>query len=209
MRQVPGWVAERLEAAAAVFADRGFEHTRVEDLAEATGVPRATLYYYFAGKEDLLAWLLRQTLAAEAEAVTEAASGPGDARTRLEQVVRAQLGVMAANPATYRALLAESGRVGRIPEMSAAVKTGFFTPLRRLLDDGVADGSLRPVDDAETVVAAIYGALTVAGLHYLLADNRLDTERVSAQVCALVLRGLEPATLPAGRPPGAGHSTPY
>jgi TetR/AcrR family transcriptional regulator len=201
MRQVPGWVAERLGAAAAVFADRGFEHTRVEDLAEATGVPRATLYYYFAGKEDLLAWLLRQTLAAEAEAVAEAASGPGDARTRLEQVVRAQLGVMAANPATYRALLAESGRVGRIPEISAAVKTGFYAPLRRLLDEGVADRSLRPVDDPETVMAAIYGALTIAGLHYLLADNRLDTERVAAQVCALVLRGLEPAIVSAGRPP--------
>jgi TetR/AcrR family transcriptional regulator len=205
MRQVPGWVAERLEAAAAVFADRGFEATRVEDLAEATGVPRATLYYYFAGKEDLLAWLLRQTLAAEAEAVTEVASGPGDARSRLEQVVRAQLGVMAANPATCRALLAESGRVGRIPEIAAAVETGFYAPLRRLLDEGAADGSLRPVEDAETVVAAIYGALTIAGLHYLLADKCLDTERVTAQVCALVLGGLEPVTLPAGQPVAEPH----
>jgi TetR/AcrR family transcriptional regulator len=198
VRQVPGWVAERLEAAAAVFADRGFEATRVEDLAEATGVPRATLYYYFAGKEDLLAWLLRQTLAAEAEAVTEAASGPGDARRRLEQVVRAQLGIMADNPATCRALLAESGRVGRIPEIAAAVETGFYAPLRRLLEEGAADGSLQAMEDPETVVAAIYGALTIAGLHYLLADNRLDTERVAAQVCTLVLGGLEPAVRPAG-----------
>ena len=197
MRQVPGWVAERLEAAAAVFADRGFEATRVEDLAEATGVPRATLYYYFAGKEDLLAWLLRQTLAAEAEAVKEAAAGPGDARSRLERVVRAQLGVMAANPATCRALLAESGRVGRMPEVTAAIETGFYAPVRRLLAEGAVDGSLRPVEDAQTVVAALYGALTMAGLHYLLADNRLDGERVAAEVCALVLEGLRPATVPA------------
>jgi TetR/AcrR family transcriptional regulator len=208
MRQVPGWVAERLEAAAAVFADRGFEATRVEDLAEATGVPRATLYYYFAGKEDLLAWLLRRTLAAEAEAVTEAASGPGDAGSRLERVVRAHLGVMAANPATCRALLAESGRAGRIPEVSAAVESGFYAPLRRLLAEGAADGSLRPVEDAETVVAALYGAVTVAGLHYVLADNRLDPERVAAEVCALVIGGLQPAAVPAGGPPGGAPAGP-
>jgi AcrR family transcriptional regulator len=203
MRQVPGWVAERLEAAAAVFADRGFEATRVEDLAEATGVPRATLYYYFAGKEDLLAWLLRRALTVEAEAVTEAASGPGDARSRLERVVRARLGIMAANPSTCRALMTESGRVGRIPEISAAIERGFYAPLRRLLAEGAGDGSLRPVEDAETVVAALYGAVTFAGLHYLLADNRLDAERVAAEVCTLVLCGLEPDTVPAGRPPGA------
>ncbi len=208
MRQVPGWVAERLEAAAAVFADRGFEATRVEDLAEATGVPRATLYYYFAGKEDLLAWLLRQMLAAEADAVTEAAYGPGDARSRLGRVVQAQLGIMAANPATCRALLAEWGRAGRMPEVSAAIERGFYVPLRRLLAEGAADGSLRPVEDPETVVAALYGALTVAGLHYLLADNRLDAERVAAEVCALIFRGLDSATVPAGPPPGGAPAGP-
>src|SRR5712691_7707331 len=91
MRAVPDGIAERLDGAARVFADHGFDQTRIEQLAEATGIPRATLYYYFAGKEDILAWLLRRMLAANAEAVARAAEGPGSARERLEAVVLAKL----------------------------------------------------------------------------------------------------------------------
>ena len=75
MREVPEGIVERLDGAASVFADRGFDQTRIEDLAEATGIPRATLYYYFAGKEDILAWLLRRMLAEMAEAVATARAG--------------------------------------------------------------------------------------------------------------------------------------
>ncbi len=171
MRVVPEGIAERLEAAARVFADHGFDQTRIEDLAEATGVPRATLYYYFAGKEDILAWLLRR-------------------RHRLEAVVRAKIDVMARHPATCRALIADLGRAGRIPEIAAAIQEAFHHPVRRLLAEGAADGTLRPVGDPETTASAVYGAVTTAAAHYLVADNRLDTERVTAEVTTFLLGGL-------------------
>ncbi|MEW6474258.1 MAG: helix-turn-helix domain-containing protein [Actinomycetota bacterium] len=65
------------------MAERGYDETRMEDLAEATGAPKATLYYHFSGKEAILAWLLRSALSAVGEAVAEAAAGRGTAR-RLE-----------------------------------------------------------------------------------------------------------------------------
>ena len=190
MRVVPDGIAERLESAARVFADHGFDRTRIEELAEATGIPRATLYYYFAGKEDILAWLLRRMLAEMDEAVAGAAAGPGTARDRLEAVLRAKVEVQARHPATCRALMADLGRAGRIPEIADAIQAVFHQPVRRLLAEGAADGTLRPVGDPETTAAAIYGAVTMAGAHYLVADNRLDSERVAAEVTTFVLTGL-------------------
>jgi AcrR family transcriptional regulator len=190
MRVVPEGIAERLGAAARTFADRGFDQTRIEDLAEATGIPRATLYYYFTGKEDILAWLLRRMLADMAEAVSGAASGPGTSRDRLEAVVRAKLDVMGRHPATCRALIADLGRAGRIPEIAAAIQEAFHHPVRRLLAEGEVDGTLRPVGDPETTASAVYGAVTTAAAHYLVADNRLDTDRVATEVTAFVLEGL-------------------
>lgn len=85
---------------AAVFAGRGFDAVRMEDLAAATGVPRATLYYHFSGKEAVLEWLLRSTLGDLARVVRAAAlESPGDARQRLERVVRAVLALMGRRPA--------------------------------------------------------------------------------------------------------------
>jgi AcrR family transcriptional regulator len=183
-------MAERLDAAAWVFADQGFDQTRIEDLAEATGIPRATLYYYFAGKEDILAWLLRRMLVDMAQVVAVASSGVAPARDRLAAVVRAEIDVMARHPATCRALLADLGRAGRIPEISAAIQAAFHHPVRRLLAEGEADGSLRPVGDPETTASALYGAITTAAAHFLVADNRLDTERVTTEVTTFVLAGL-------------------
>ena len=190
MRVVPDGIAERLEAAAQVFADHGFDQTRIEQLAEATGIPRATLYYYFAGKEDILAWLLRRMLVEMAEAVAGAAAGSGTARDRLEGVLRAKLEVQARHPATCRALMADLGRAGRIPDIAAAIQAAFHQPVRRLLAEGEADGSLRPVGDPETTASAVYGAVTMAGAHYLVADYRLDPDRVAAEVTTFVLAGL-------------------
>jgi AcrR family transcriptional regulator len=44
---------EILEAAAAVFAERGFRTTRVADVAERAGIGKGTVYEYFRSKEDL------------------------------------------------------------------------------------------------------------------------------------------------------------
>jgi TetR/AcrR family transcriptional regulator len=190
MRGVPEGITERLEVAARVFADHGFDQTRIEDLAEVTGIPRATLYYYFAGKEDILAWLLGRMLADVDEAVAAAAGGPGTARDRLVAVVRAKVDVMARHPDTWRALVADLGRAGRIPEIAAATEAAFHAPVRRLLAEGEADGTLRPVDDPETTVAAVYGAVTMAAAHFVLADNRVDADRVAAEVTTFLLHGL-------------------
>src|SRR5206468_8696114 len=124
------------------------------------------------------------------DAVAAAADQPGTARCRLEAVVRAKIGVMARHPATCRALMADLGRAGRIPEIAAAIQAAFHHPVRRLLAEGEADGSLRPVSDPETTASAVYGAVTMAGAHYLVADNRLDPARVAAEVTTLVLAGL-------------------
>ncbi|HZQ79711.1 MAG TPA: TetR/AcrR family transcriptional regulator [Acidimicrobiia bacterium] len=196
MRVVPEGIAERLEAAAAVFADHGFDQTRIEDVAEATGIPRATLYYYFAGKEDILAWLLRLMLEELAGAVAGAAAPPGTARDRMEAVIRAKIAVMARHPATCRALMADLGRAGRIPEIAAAIQAAFHEPVRALLAEGEADGTLRPVGDPETTASAVYGAVTTAAAHYLVADNRVDIGRVAGEVTRFVLSGLgAPAAL--------------
>ena len=62
MRKIPRQISDRLPAAADLFAEKGLNDSKIEDVAAVTGVPKATLYYYFAGKEDILAFLLEDLL---------------------------------------------------------------------------------------------------------------------------------------------------
>lgn len=53
---------EILDAAAALFAEHGFAATTTRAIAERTGIRQASLYYHFAGKDDILAELLERTV---------------------------------------------------------------------------------------------------------------------------------------------------
>ena len=196
MKQIPAPMAERLRLAAVPIAARGLDQTRLEDLAAATGVPRATLYYYFAGKEDILAFLLRDFLTTMGDAVTAAASGPGLARPRLAAVIHAQLQVMAAQPHVCQALLAELGRAGRIPDIAHSIGQAFHQPVLDLLRAGAKDGSLRRLPDPAVAARTIFGAVVASALADLLLAGTVAVDQLGKRVTDLVLRGIQPATTP-------------
>lgn len=51
-----------LDAAGRLFVTRGFAATSTREIAEKVGIRQASLYYYFAGKDEILAALLERTL---------------------------------------------------------------------------------------------------------------------------------------------------
>jgi AcrR family transcriptional regulator len=190
VRRLPATISTSEGVIAETFAARGFEDTRMDDLAEATGVPKATLYYHFGGKEEILAWVFRSTLAAMADAVAQAASRRGTARRRLEAIVRAQLRVMAERPAACRILIADLGRLGRMPDIAEGVGRAFHAPVLQVLAEGASDGSWRRIKDPGAVASAIFGAVVIPALERLVAGGPLDAG-LAAPITRLILNGLE------------------
>ena len=186
---MPIHIASRLPAAATLFADHGVEQTKMEDVAAATGIPKATLYYYFAGKEQLLAFLLRDILTRLSDEAALVVQRPEPARERLEQLIAAQLTVMASEPDVCRALLGELGRAGRIPDIAQAIHDGYYAPLQQLLHEGRTDGSLVFSADIRLVVTTIFGAVTISGLSRLIAGD-LDATQLAAELTLLLGQGL-------------------
>lgn len=68
-----------LEAALAVFAERGLAAARLDDIAKLAGVSKGTIYLYFANKEELFRGVVRSTVIAfieRGEAYFEAERDP-------------------------------------------------------------------------------------------------------------------------------------
>lgn len=82
---------EVLAAAAEVFARRGYAAASVQDVADALGILKGSIYYYIESKEDLLFRLLMEVHAEVDEILEEVAGRDGlDPLQRLEAYVRAQ-----------------------------------------------------------------------------------------------------------------------
>lgn len=194
MRKLPAKLATQLYGAAELIAERGLDGTKIEDIAAATGIPKATLYYHLEGKNAVLEFLLTDLLEMIAGAVGLAMSSAEDARTRLGAAVTAQLGVMLEHPFLCRALVGDLGRATRLPDLAVALRAAFFDPIEQLLADGVADGSLRPAADPSIAATSIFGAITVAGLSATVEgatrQPAREAARLSAAISDLILDGI-------------------
>ena len=99
---------ELFEQAAALFAEKGFAGTTLQDIANAMGLSRPSLYHYIQSKDELLERLVEDVTAAAAELVTVVA---GDvtltADEKVRQTVRGMVKLIAEQPSRFR-LLAQS-----------------------------------------------------------------------------------------------------
>lgn len=190
MRPLPAGMREKVLAAAELFAESGLDATKMEDLAATTGVPKATLYYYFEGKEDILAFLFNEILAEIQRAIDDALRTEGSAADRLRAAIVAHLRVFEDFPAASRALQFDLGRAARIPHIDERIEAAFRGPVRQLLEAGAQDGSLRAVDHPRLVAIAILGAVTTVGINALTLGPARPVEEIADVVIDVVLHGV-------------------
>jgi TetR/AcrR family transcriptional regulator len=190
VRPLPAGMREKVLAAAELFAESGLDATKMEDLAATTGVPKATLYYYFEGKEDILAFLFNEILAEIQRAIDDALRTEGTAADRLRAAIVAHLRVFEDFPAASRALQFDLGRAARIPHIDERIEAAFRGPVRQLLEAGAQDGSLRTVDHPRLVAIAILGAVTTVGINALTLGPRRPVEEIADVVIDVVLHGV-------------------
>ena len=76
------------EAAAKLFAEKGFENTTTRDIAGAAGINNASLYYYFDSKEQLLYQILEEVIRTGLERMTEIEQSPRPLKEKLALTLR-------------------------------------------------------------------------------------------------------------------------
>jgi AcrR family transcriptional regulator len=76
-----------LDAARAVFAERGMDLTRIDDITERADVGKGTFYYHFEGKDDLVGELIRGMLGELVMAIDEKCQGMTDLTSLLDTVI--------------------------------------------------------------------------------------------------------------------------
>lgn len=168
-----------LEAARALFAERGFETTTIRDVAARAGVATGTVFVHAPNKAALLAATLDDQL--DRTLSTAWSTLPdGSARARIGHVVLALYRMYARSPKLSRVLVKES-LFAPDPDGAAAARLAAFAGAL----GGIAASELRAGLDPEQasagILAAYFGCL-VEGLH----AARPDAKKMIARFDALI-----------------------
>ena len=155
----PGHSLETLlDAAVAVFNERGYEASSMEDVAGRLGVTKSAIYHHVTGKGELLRLALDRALDALFAVTEEPRATTGPAIDRLEHVVRGSVRVLAAELPFVTLLLRLRGNTD--VERDALERRRRFdrivTDLVRAAED---EGSVRPDVDPAITSRLLFGTV--------------------------------------------------
>lgn len=191
MKPVPAELSDKLMAAASSAATGPGLSMSMDDLAGASGVPRATLYYYFSGKNDLVGFYVGVMMKRMRDAVAEGLAHDGTPTEQVETIVRAVFRTFAAYPRMCVEMSDAVGDMEDHAQVMADMQVGLIFPAVGIINAGNGTGEF-DVPDPQLAVIALMGALHNVATMDILTTGALDAEARAEAMVPLLLRALQP-----------------
>ena len=181
---------EIIDAAARVFAERGYHGTSTQAIADVLGMRQASLYYYFTSKEAALEAVCLRGTDRFVEAAEAVVKGKGAALEKLARLIAAHLapieprqGYVKVFVNERRYLPAASRR--RLGRKTRAIERAF----EHVILAGIAEGSIVRGTEARLAMLAVLGMCN-AVINWRPSDQGKDMGRIAAQFAKLIANGL-------------------
>lgn len=184
-----------LDAAASVFAEKGYHRATTKEIASAAGVSEGTIYNYFDNKADLLIGMMTR-LAELRELPQELEDAlQSDAREFLVTIFRDRIGrIVQSHEQMFQAILPE---ILTNPELRERYYQEFVQPTAMMLEGyiqaRVQQGDVRPVD-VSLAVRAVQGMFVGLLMMRILGDGtiRAGWEDLPEVIGTIIFDGLSP-----------------
>lgn len=180
-----------LQAAATVFAAKGFAGARVSDIAKRAKVADGTIYLYFKSKDEVLAALFALAMSQFLErARTELAplQGAEACLKRLAQFHLEQVGSNRDLAIVFQVELRHSQKF--MEHVSATILADYLDLIRQVIRQGQSEGVLRSTLPATTVAKCFFGMLDEMATNWVLSHRQYKLEEFAPVVADLFLGGL-------------------
>ena len=190
---------EIIDAALALFVEKGFAATRLDDVAERAGLSKAAIYLYFADKSALFQGVIQQAVGRNlgmVEAMLAQHRGP--VAVLIPGILEFMAGRIEDTPmaAVAKVVISESRAfpdIGRF-YLKEVIGRGFPL-LTGLIERGIAQGEFRKVDAAMTV-RSLVGPMLLGGIWKTVFEpiggEPLDVRALARHHADLMMHALTP-----------------
>jgi AcrR family transcriptional regulator len=182
-----------LDAATNVFVRLGFQHARMDDIVEESGLSKGTLYWYFKSKEDIINAILHRLFTGELENLESLLEAEGTASERLVQLTSDRV-IGMKRMSSLVPIIFEFYAVAVHQQWVKQFIGEYFEHFRQLLEtliqQGIDRGEFRSVNAKEAAIslASLYEGLTI---HWLMDPQTVLWDILSESSIPLLLDGLK------------------
>jgi AcrR family transcriptional regulator len=179
-----------IQTAARAFRENGFHNTSLDAIAAELEVTKPTIYYYVTNKEQLLFECFVAGLQPILSALRDQKTSTAPARERLNAVLRQYAQAVASDFGWCLVRAEHQDLSAPMSSQVRALKVEIDQGIRRLLKDGVKDGSIAPCD-AKMTAFALAGALNWIP-HWYREKQALSAAQIADAFVTIFEEGLRP-----------------
>jgi AcrR family transcriptional regulator len=190
MKRLPQDISQKLLEASEKLSGTNLD-VSIDDVAQLADIPRATLYYYFSGKDDLIGFFLSDKLNRASVAVQKAIASEGTVVERLELTLGSVMQAMAEHPTLCTEMPAAIKEAGKFADVVNGADRLMLAPFRELLIEGKATGEL-VIGDVNTAAIALLGAVNMVAMFQLVQTGTIDVDTTNDELIPQLVRGLLP-----------------
>jgi TetR/AcrR family fatty acid metabolism transcriptional regulator len=179
-----------LEAALAVFAEKGFFVSRISDIADRANVADGTVYLYFKNKDEILATAIStafDTFMANARTELEKIADP---LQRLRKLARLHLEALGGNRNAAIVFQMELRQSTRLSEFSHQHLIEYFSLVRAAIQEGQQTGVFRKDMPDKIAANCFFGALDEMVTSWVLSEHDFPLANAADAVVDILLNGM-------------------
>ncbi len=180
-----------LDAALAVFAEKGFFVSRVSDIADRANVADGTVYLYFKNKDEILATAISSafdTFMNHARTELEKIADPAE---RLRRLARLHLEALGGNRNAAIVFQMELRQSTRLSEFSRHHLFEYFSLVRTAIQEGQQRGEFRQDLPDKVAANCFFGALDEMVTSWVLSENDFPLANAADSVIDILLNGMK------------------
>jgi AcrR family transcriptional regulator len=178
-----------LRTAAHLFLEHGYQKSSMSLIAAQLKITKPALYYYFRNKEEILVECYRAGIASIESLLEETSANQGTGLRKLFMYVETSAeALLSSDFGRCVPMLDESELSPATRREGRTMKRRLDSTLRGYVEEGIADGSIRPCNP-KLVSFAIAGAINWIGTWYH-PDGDLSPREIAAQYAEILTGGL-------------------
>jgi AcrR family transcriptional regulator len=190
--------AEIHAAAARVFLRKGFHATKLSDVAEETGLDRASLYYYVGSKRDLFHDVVDKAVTANIADAELVAARDMPSSEKLTQIIESLMSSFERfYPDLYVFVQEDVQKMNRgggtdddaVATMRKEWSDRYFTIVKKVVSEGIANGEFATRLPPGLVAHSLIGMM-ISSHRWFQPNGMLSAEEIGVGMARMVMSGL-------------------
>ncbi len=175
-----------------LFQKNGYDRTSVREISEAVGIQKASIYYHFNSKEDILAAIHNQVI----DILFDCASLRQESDAQPDELLCGYIEDILHTMQEFRPHMEVFTReryalVGELCDLTRSRRQRYESLLHDVITSGIEAGVVRPDVDSKIAAAGIFGMCLSCYEWFDLSEDE-SLEEITSQFTSMVLGGLCP-----------------